>query len=299
MQFNFIKKFKIANINSVFNLINNDKLYIIDKNFGEEAEIIKEELEHFTDIFANQFGETENKIYKRNLASLYIAKANDLTHPYSTGEYSIDKNTIFIKKNVGLTLYHELFHVASTKNGNSGFERQENGLVYYRGINEGYTDLMTSKYFNNGERLLGYYAASTICAMLNDIVGREKMEKLYLNSNIKGLLNELYKYFGEDKAIDLLDILDSIYEEYETENYSSKKLDELFKQAYIYLCEAYITKMYLEYKNNRLNIETAKLMALNFIDKWDQTIPFDGHDYNLTTDSIKEKIIIKNNIYAI
>ena len=298
MEFSVIKKLKKLNINFYLSITKNDKSYIIDKSFGEEAKTIKNQVENFTNTFESNFGEQENRNFKRNLASLYIKKNTDLTHPDATGEYSVLKNTIFIKKNVGLTLYHELFHTAANINENSGFERQENNLVYYRGINEGYTDLMTSKYFDDGKSRPGYFAETTICAMLDEIVGKDIMEKLYLNSNVEGLLNELYKYFGDDKALELLEILDSIYDEFDCENYNAEKVDKLLKQAYIYLCEAYITKMRLEYKNNRLSITTAKLMALNFMDNWDAIISFDGHEYNLTTDSIKEKII-KNNIHTI
>ena len=293
-----MKKLKNFNIKFFISITKTDNYYVIDRSFGEKSLEIKNQIKKFGDTLANNFDESETENFRRNLASLYIEKKEDLTHPNATGEYSVLKNIIYIRNNVGLTLYHELFHMAASKDEESGFERYVNGTIYNRGLNEGCTDLLTYKYFDDKETAPGYFIETALCAMLDDLFGEGKLEKYYLNCDIDGFMNELCKYLEEGKAFDLLDIIDTLYDQFDCGDYDPNTIDESLKQAYIYLTEAYINKMHLEYKNDRLSKTTAKLMALNFMDKWDGTITYDGNNYDLTNDNIKNDIA-KKKIYTI
>lgn len=95
------------------------------------------------------------------------------------------------------TIYHELFHLAST-NGNkkylSGFRYAtfDKSIDIGEGINEGYTELLASTYFKDYG--ISYKFQTMVASKLNELVGKETMEKLYFTADLRGLMEELQKY---------------------------------------------------------------------------------------------------------
>lgn len=93
---------------------------------------------------------------------------------------------------------HELLHAASSKNCFLfGFH---NGLIRTgRWLNEGYTELLNNRYFDSS---FGFSYPSEVFLMnkLEHIIGKEKMEQLYINSDLKGLINEINKYLSKKQT---------------------------------------------------------------------------------------------------
>ena len=92
---------------------------------------------------------------------------------------------------------HELLHLASRKRVGkiilSGFRQVTNQTIMGRYLNEGYTEYLNQKYFSKKDRTV-YAEAVTFAQGIERIVGRKKMEKLYFDANLLGLIDHLGKY---------------------------------------------------------------------------------------------------------
>jgi len=112
------------------------------------------------------------------------------------GEYNVIENKITIY-NMS-SVYHELFHLASTRlerdfsfSGFSILNRNEaKDVTNY--FNEGYTQLLTNRYFNNGRD--AYEDQVDIAEEVEKIIGKEKMEELYFSADMDGLISEFEQY---------------------------------------------------------------------------------------------------------
>ena len=127
-----------------------------------------------------------------NKAKLNIIDDNSILD----GEYNIVENKMNIY-NMD-SVYHELLHLASTRLENnfifSGFsilnrEKQEDVTNYF---NEGYTQLLTNRYFENVSD--AYEAQVEIVEEVEKIIGKEKMEELYFKADTDSLINEFEQY---------------------------------------------------------------------------------------------------------
>lgn len=163
------------------------------------------------------------QIIKNNLMSVND-KSNyfdSLQQKYfeSLGTYSGDHNIrvnklFFLKANSSLRrqiISHELMHAASGYKyqniSGAGF-CQSNGIG--RGINEGYTDLISQRYFSQEIQETSYTYHKIISAITELVIGKQKMLDLYFHGNLKGLITELSKYQPEEKATQFILDLDTI-----------------------------------------------------------------------------------------
>lgn len=171
------------------------------------------------------------------------------------GSYDIEKNQIQVDRNGYIrAIFHELFHMASSiyKDGiyYSGFNQESSkpgtvdlGLA----LNEGYTQLLTERYFGYIDEVRGGYEFEVhIADKLEKIVGQEKMESLYLNADLLGLMNELKKYASEAEIMKFVFETDFLKEHL----YSKKSLPVIkemitssLKNANEFLFRAYTVKL--------------------------------------------------------
>ena len=151
------------------------------------------DIKWFNDVVESNFNENELNNYYKNIrkakiCNTYLLERSSLKKRNIAGQYSSLKNKIQLVD--PYSIFHELFHLASTNSTKFiGFRQEAVGQA----INEGYTELMCKKYFP-GYSDGAYYAQTEIANYLDKIVGREKMEELYLTSDLRGLINELKKY---------------------------------------------------------------------------------------------------------
>ena len=278
------------------NLFDTSNYYIIDKNFDNDYNDVYSKVERFKALIERTFDNEAKRNFKRNISTLYIKKENKLQNEKANAEYSADSNTIFIKRDSGLTIYHELWHAASASEvGYIGFEKNRK----YRGLNEGYTDLMTKRYFDDGTHVPHYKIEFYFCLMIESIISKSIMERLYLKADVDSLINEFSKYLDHEKVIKVFELLDIICNEaFGGKDISSKDAKHAIKQLYIYLVEAFAKKTYIEYRENKITKELASKLIKNFLDKWEITVIGYGEDINFTNDKIKAKLI-KNNLYNI
>lgn len=196
------KKIKNKTIRRI--VFNNSKEYI--KNYNK----FKKKLEkNFS------YGDLHNFYYNSEWVKVYKNSLN--LNPFDPifGAYDhINNKLYFIKNNFKEAINHELFHLSSTDfdspNESSGFSIDVNGRTFCEGINEGYTDLLTQRYF--GEDIEDSYCnEAKLANNLEKIIGKRKMEKLYLNADVFSLIKLLKKYYDIDEIEQFLINVDVLY----------------------------------------------------------------------------------------
>ncbi len=196
----FVSTIKKQNPN--FDLTNfynkfDDVLFIVD---------IKLKYRNFTQFIKSLF----NKGEENNNNYYYIAGAYYDYYNMIGLNPDVVKNG-FYNDETYHTLFHELFHaVSSPKPGNGGFRRFKwirdnfkfkqilsmDGFV----LNEGYTELLTIKYFYPEAYGISYPQEVFIMSKLEQIIGSDILEKLYVNGDFAGLYRELLKYLKKDEV---------------------------------------------------------------------------------------------------
>lgn len=273
-------------------------LYEISSDFGKETKEIDSAIKKFKKVMEKNFNSKDLFYYYANIDDLSVEKVDELYSKKISACYDIIDNTIEIKNRTKYTMFHELFHMAARNGYDTGFERTIGTNVHNRGLNEGYTDLLTHRYFGNLEEDdVGYPIEMTMARMIEEIIGKNIMEKLYLNCNGVEVEAYLVQCMGI-KAYTMLNLLDDIERMTKQDIYSEERLQKKIKQIYIYILEGYIKNQYILYKNNDVDIPTVLNNIDNFTKRYGNIIKYDNADYSIYTDKILSKVL-KNNLYNI
>ena len=218
------KNFKQRNVKKVLlppELTESDKKLDIDRYVNSDFIDI---LNNFIKIMQENFSDDDLMNFYNNLSNVNIKVLSDKEkksklHGLEKGIYSMDKNEILVDNNfVNIALFHELLHMAVTNCDEntfySGFEQYDypSGFELGCGLNEGYTEVIRQRYFYTDDDMYckAYDYESRIASLLEQIVGKDKMEKLYLNTNLPGLIKELEKYSTKEETINFLTKLDFV-----------------------------------------------------------------------------------------
>lgn len=180
-----------------------DKERLLQQQFGDS-------IINFVTTITEKIPNVDLTLFYNNLATLTTSTKktkfkNMVLKTGVQGYYTPNINEVVLQeKNCLLTIDHELFHMASTyyrENDDmvfSGFN-QHGKIQIAEGINEGYTQLLTERYFGESKPLLqAYKYEKSMAEKLEMIVGQEKMQSLYLNANLQGLVQELNQYEEEN-----------------------------------------------------------------------------------------------------
>ncbi len=180
------------------------------------------------------------------------------------GLYNTLTNTITLETDSELidtvTFFHELMHMASStiKNGilYTGFSQKTSGKIGF-GLTEGYTQLVTERVFKKKPIYEAYIKEIEIAHNVEKIIGKEKMQELFFNTNLKGLIEELGKYSDEEETLAFIKKVDFItkYETLVRTNFScqSKLVEEAQKDVYKYLLRTYKRKQENQLKEGIIN----------------------------------------------
>lgn len=251
--------------------INIEKLYSL--NFAKQ-------LKYFTEKMIQNFKEEDLQNFLNNINSLKvktISKKVSKHHNYYTiGTYDTDINTICVtKEDAEIAIYHELLHMASTKMTDDNTTRT--GFHYINkygnigtGINEGYTYLLSKRYFEDTN--YGYNYQLIIAERLEEIIGREKMESLYLNANLYGLINELKKYDEEKvimKFIYNLDFITNVIGDKKRNFLRKKYLQDSIYSVSNFLIKCYLIKRLNEFENGKISYDVLESSIFNYIEELD------------------------------
>lgn len=176
---------------------------------GIASKEIKDAVNEFLEVLTNNFPREILTNFYNNIHDMQIHmtdyKLKNIFHKIEfNGSFNAKTNTIKLNKNEQNyeAIFHELFHMASTVSLDndiySGFRQHKTynskddiGV----GINEGYTQALTERYFGHIEGIKYSYPFETfIACLIEEIIGEDKMAKYYFNANLYGLIDELSQY---------------------------------------------------------------------------------------------------------
>lgn len=264
---------------------------ISSKNYSE---LIKE----FITTIEQNFDKKDLSIFYRNINTVEISPKiknlkNLILHGNSLGFYNARNNSIQIE--IALSIYHELFHMASTiKTDNvvlSGFKQsiiEKQVQTFGLGLNEGYTQDLAKRYFPHAEEACsGYPLETEIAENLETVVGHKKMSSFYLNADLYGLINYLNRYNSLDNIIKFIHNIDLLT--ITSEKLSNKKLKKVLslqKEIDLFLIKTYSKKLEEEYQSKKLNEEEVNSKFLEYIMNLGGTIICEGKEYTYIEDLI-------------
>lgn len=126
----------------------------------------------------------------------------------ASASYNTLTNNIKVNpQKYSLSIYHELFHLASTFKDKdkiySGFSQLQITTLSKigQGMNEGYTELLHKRYFPHASSDTAYQILVFFMKSLEEIIDQEKMEKLYSEANLKGLIAELETLMNQEEIM--------------------------------------------------------------------------------------------------
>ena len=236
---------------------------------------INNKINKFKYTLINSFNDLDLVNFYSNLADLKIIETTDEIYgklDYATNSnYDYLKNCIIIKKNKisDKSLYHELFHMASnatTKNDiKDGFYLYQKKRNFGLGINEGYTEYLTRKYFGKFDNEYVYEFEVIIAKYIEDIIGKNKMESYYLRAQLDSLIDDLSLYSDRDRAILFITDIDFVHYFLDQEDMQNDILAAVNRiNEFIICCR--LSKYNLSYleKNSLLKVN----YNMNFFEKF-------------------------------
>ena len=219
------------------------------------------------------------------------------------GYYPESNKILLIKDNVkDYHLYHELFHMLSTYRSDntiySGFS-QGNRKTYVTigdGLNEGYTQLLKERYFGIDDNESYFYMLQKhIAKHLEIIVGRRTMEKLYVNADLEGLVNQLEKYCNKEVILRFVNDVDYI-----NKNIKDEKLNDYvtlkLKDSLLFLLNSFIVKQSMLYNKALLDDKSYKENIEKYLELLVNPLYYKGKEYQALTYEDVEFILYSNNL---
>lgn len=204
-----------------------------------------------------------SKIMEFNLKTIKFEYQN---MDYAYGKYDFFDNTVLFNKLNLNVLFHELLHMSTTYIDEErqmvfcGFSELSENFSFGIGLNEGYTELLTSRLTNRKSSYIteiqlenpsiAYSVNIQACQLIEQIIGKEKLEKYYFDLNVMGLIDELAKYTDKKSTIAFIKKLD-LYTKADSNHINNpKKYYNLTFSMSKYLNHAFRNKMKIENVSN-------------------------------------------------
>ena len=277
---------------------------MIEKISSNKKEIPKDSkyneiIVHFYKTIKEKLPYVNLEIYNLNIKSLKFSIVPRIKKKNSVANYNISKNKISLLENTNhKKITHEMLHASSElKIGNSvfgGFSQFHEDMpfrLFGDGLNEGYTTLLDCRYFDGHNYSSTYEVLSIISHILELIVGKEKMEKLYFEADLYSLIKSLQKYNSRSniiKFINDVDILLYCINNTLTEKYYCKKSLQTISK---FLIKTYSTKVLNLKHNGKISEKEMWNRISNLIDVLDNVVMLNSGSYKFSNvDSLYQEV---------
>ncbi len=206
----------------------------------------KEKIKKYMQALKKHVG-TDIKLAEGHISTLTLQKKKSMAFTGTAGEYDGGKNTISYISEDATIMSHELLHMASfmqdSKTGSHyyGFMQYRNKAEIGRGLNEGYTELLSGRIFHGG-KTNSYARLVRIAKLIEEFFPTPKdMEHAYFTCNLPQLVRTMETYCTREEVMNIILGMDEIYA-YEKvigspipiikETQIAKKLYELYARHY-------------------------------------------------------------------
>ena len=257
---------------------------------------IREVVKEFVDVMEREFPKDALANFYNNINEAKIKRSASVMIFEASGIYLCRRNKINVERIS--SLYHELFHLASasydpeTKLARAGFSQ-----VYYTlkapfegvnmgiGLNEGYTEYLTQKYFKGKCKVNKLYRFEVnVASNLEKIVGEEEMKRLYLKSNLRGLIENLKQYASEEEVMQFITSVDLVSRHFtDIFLFRNRKMKESITNVYTFLMKVYLTKLKGQLTEGAITINEFVDQSTEYIKGLKTKIRFYGHTYKYMT----------------
>ena len=114
-------------------------------------------------------------------------------------------------------------------------------IIYFGdGINEGYTEILTHRYFGKNHKLpKAYLLEVRIVEALEKIVGETKLMSCYFKANLKGLVDELEQYTSREEVYKFINYTDVLMYYSRDKNLNFPELNDVKQFINMFLIKAY------------------------------------------------------------
>lgn len=247
---------------------------LVSMKFGEEF------LE-FTNVILSKFYYANLTNFYNNLNEIKVGKYDRKKgkKPFSRvmlGYYDLKENIIKLDEDyASVIIFHELFHMASSVYLNgiyyAGFRQYstDNYVSIGKGLNEGYTQLLTERYFgHNSDFGKVYEYEMLIAGKLEKIVGKYKMQELYLNADLYGLIKELKEYASYEDIINFiqcLDFMNSNLNDNKAKLFRTNLIIKNIKIINSFLVKTYLVKLKREVSREIINNDSMVIKLSQYI----------------------------------
>lgn len=281
--YNLRKDYKPQNIKSISlppevmtqtSEINNEEL--VRQQFGNSilnfANTVKERIPNADLTFLY------NNLQSLNVACKSLKLYNFIFKKGTAGTYDVKKNEIVVREDDYLeTIDHEMFHMASSVFRKSdgmrfcGFSQSRLKTLKKigDGINEGYTQLLSERYFGDKDGVAGAYPLEVhLVEKLEQIIGKDKMEYMFFRADLNGLIQTLKQYDSEENIMKFISGVDFLHN-----HFSDKKLLPLengmiqnsLTSVNQFLIKCYTEKLKTELNNGEIDSEVLKERLATYI----------------------------------
>lgn len=275
---------------------------IVATKYGES--IVK-----FANVLINNFPKDDlinfyNNINDLKTKSKKFSIQNLILSSKTAGQYNPRKNEITIDDDTAeSTIYHELFHMASSSSKDgirySGFHQTPLKLgttPLGKGLNEGYTELLSRRYFTYDSPIIDAYKYQVfISEKIEQIIGKEKMQSLYLNSNLKGLIDELKQYVSEEEIMKFISNTDFLIDHMNDKKlklFEKNMISNCLKNINRFVIICYSKKLQQQVKDGEISSNEEILQKLaEYISSLASNIKIHNHKYEaMTAEDIQESL---------
>ena len=168
------------------------------------------------------------------------------------GHYDINTHQVKVAYPIKPAIYHELFRAFTSFRINydiygTGFSYNSKFMNIGRIFNEGYTNYLSSEYFNNP---INYGKMVNIAQKVELIIGKDEMEKMYSKNDLVKLINFLSSFSSFDNALKFLMLMDR----YSMRDTVSRDDLIITNEISNYLVDIYINYLVTMYKNSTIDM---------------------------------------------
>lgn len=202
--------------------------------------------------------------FLENIKTLKVKKVsieNKRTIFSTVAQYFPSKNLIEYTEKYLFMIFHELFHLASCnyKENKVGLKKiVDNNNSYGKGCNEGYTTLLTKRYFPN--EFISYLFLPEIFVTIENALGVQKMSSFYFDENPDNFYDEFEKYLSSEEVNNFIENTDflllSMIKDVNTP-FKRKKIYKALKNTCDIVFKFIVKKTEEEYVNNIITLEEA------------------------------------------
>ena len=318
--------FDISTITKFFNKqnrnykLNKDNIYsktskVPQINFDKQKsnQSFNKKFNEYIDKFINFINTNPNidlKLFYENLKTLIIKEKRTFNKflfikSCATGRYNgFDNKILICREDNFYSIYHELLHCASRRVIKEemyvGFhkliidkKKLKTTLNIGKALNEGYTTLLEKRYFDSIEHTQkrGYVKEEFISSTLEQIVGKEEMEKLYFNADLDGLIERLKQFSSEEDIYLFLEYFDKVLVN-SKKKIKTKEAENIYKFIGNFLLKLHVYKVITLFKNDKINDDEFLNLIDDFIILLSSTyVIYKKNTYDFLTKDLADQIL--------